>query len=79
MFTVYVLYSPGSGKHYAGMTSDLEGRLHSHNELGKGWSSRHRPWVLIFQKEFDIKAEAMRYEQWLKTGAGRDFVKQLPH
>ena len=79
MFTVYVLYSPGSGKHYTGMTSDPEGRLRSHNELGKGWTTRYRPWVLIYQKEFASRVEAARYEQWLKKGAGRGFVKKLPH
>ncbi|MGJ1269095.1 GIY-YIG nuclease family protein [Sphingobacterium spiritivorum] len=44
MFTVYVLYSGVYDKIYIGMTSDLPGRLLSHNELGtKGWTIRYRP------------------------------------
>jgi|GEM_PF-6190167 len=34
MFTVYVLYSDRYDKIYIGVTSDLGGRLLSHNELG---------------------------------------------
>jgi putative endonuclease len=51
--------------------------LLSHNQLGKDWTARHRPWTLIYTKEFDDKTEAMRYEKWLKTGKGRDFVKNI--
>ena len=79
MFTVYVLYSSSAGKHYTGFTSDLVNRLHSHNEMGKEWTARYRPWTLIYMKEFDTKLEAMRYEQWLKSGQGRAFIKTLPH
>ena len=66
-------------KHYTGFTSDTEVRLKSHNEFGKGWTARYRPWKLIYTKSFDSKADAMFYEQWLKTGAGREFIKLLPH
>jgi putative endonuclease len=79
MFSVYVLYSQTNEKHYTGFSSDLEKRLLSHNELGKGWTSRYRPWVLIFSRVFETKSEAMKFERWLKSGAGRKFIKQLPH
>jgi len=76
-YIVYILYSASSRKHYTGFTSDFNNRLVSHNELGKGWTSKFRPWKLIFQKEFDSKAEAMKYEKWLKSGVGRDFIKGI--
>ncbi|TMI66094.1 MAG: GIY-YIG nuclease family protein [Bacteroidetes bacterium] len=79
MFSVYILYSELHNKHYTGFTSDLEQRLNSHNEFGKDWTSRYRPWKLIYKKEFENKNLAMVYEKWLKTGAGRDFIKTLPH
>ena len=79
MFIVYVLYSDISQKHYTGFTSNLGERLKSHNELGKDWTARYRPWRLVFQKEFNEKQEAMVYEKWLKTGVGRSFIKALPH
>ena len=79
MYTVYVLYSSAYQKHYTGYTSDLPGRILSHNELGSGWTSRYRPWEIIYTKEFSAKSDAMRYEKWLKSGAGRAFIKGLNH
>jgi len=78
-FTVYILYSETYNKHYTGFTSDLEARIMSYNEFGHGWTSKYRPWNVIFTKEFQDKKEAMKFEKWLKSGAGRDFVKSLNH
>ena len=66
-FTVYILYSEKFNKHYTGYTSDIEMRIQSHNEFGKDWTARYRPWKLIYTKEFEIKTEAMIYEKWLKS------------
>lgn len=77
LYTVYILYSEKFNKHYTGYTSDLVQRLRSHNELGKEWTARYRPWKLIYSKEFESITEAMAHEKWLKTGAGRDFIKSL--
>ena len=78
-FTVYVLYSDTAKKHYTGFTGNLIERLKSHNELGDEWTARYRPWRLIFQKDFEAKLDAMKYEQWLKKGQGRAFNNTLPH
>jgi putative endonuclease len=78
-FTVYILYSTVHNKHYTGFTSNLEQRLLSHNELGKAFTSKFRPWKLIYTKQFNSKQEALIYERWLKTGTGRDFIKTLSH
>ena len=79
LFTVYILFSETYQKHYTGFSSNLEQRLISHNFLGNDWTAKYRPWKLIFTKEFENKADAMRYEKWLKTGIGRDFIKTLKH
>ena len=78
-FTVYILFSLSHQKHYTGFTTDPEQRLLSHNQLGKDWTSKFRPWKLIYTKQFNNKTEALLYEKWLKTGVGRDFIKTLPH
>ena len=78
-YTVYLLFSPPHGKHYTGFTSDLAQRILSHNELGHDWTSKYRPWQIIYTKIFGTKSEAMVYEKWLKTGVGRDFIKTLIH
>ncbi len=72
MFVVYVLFSEKFNKHYTGFTSNLNARLLSHNELDKkSFTSKYRPWKLIYTKDFEIKSEAMEFEKWLKTGVGR--------
>lgn len=76
-YTVYLLFSNCANRHYTGFTSNIEMRLKSHNEFGKDWTSRYRPWTLIYSKEFAKKSEAMLYEKWLKSGAGRDFINSL--
>ena len=78
-YIVYILYSALHNKHYTGYTSNIALRLKSHNEFGKGWTSKYRPWIVIYTKEFSSKQEAAEFEKWLKTGAGRDFIKTLPH
>ena len=78
-FIVYILYSEKFDKHYTGFTSNLPIRIKSHKEFVKDWTSKYRPWKLIFTKEFTIKNEAMNNEKWLKTGVVREFVTSLPH
>ncbi len=80
MFVVYVLFSAKFNKHYTGFTSNLNARLLSHNELdNKSFTSKYRPWKLIYTKDFELKSEAIEYEKWLKSGVGREFIKNLPH
>ena len=79
LFTVCILYTEKFDKNYTGFTSNLATRIKSHNEFGNDWTSKCRPWKLIFTKEFTIKSEAMHYEKWLKTGIDREFMASLPH
>jgi len=78
-FIVYILHSKKFDRYYTGHTSNIEIRLRSHNEFGKDWTARYRPWKLIYTKEFKSKKEAMEYEKWLRTGVGREFINSLPH
>jgi putative endonuclease len=78
-FQVYVLRSIKLNKIYIGVTSDLEARLKSHNELAtKGWTIKFRPWIHVHCESFALKADAMKRERDLKTGkagysSGRKF------
>jgi len=77
MFTVYALYSKLYGKIYIGMTSDINERLKSHNELGKGWTKRFRPWIIIYTEQLADKTEALKRERQLKSAAARSFIRSL--
>ncbi|WP_460543578.1 GIY-YIG nuclease family protein [Echinicola sediminis] len=71
LFTVYVLFSPSSGKTYTGMTTDLINRFHSHNTFAKkGFTIRYRPWMVIHVEFFYAQASALKREKELKTGKG---------
>jgi putative endonuclease len=76
MYYTYVLYSKEYNKIYIGFTSDLEARLHQHNHpLNRGWTSKYRPWELLYHETQNTKKEAMIREKQLKSARGRLFIK----
>ena len=76
-FYVYVLYARSSDKIYIGFTSDLEGRLLSHNHLAtKGWTIKFRPWQLLHSENFHTKKDAMAREKYLKSYRGREWIRR---
>ncbi|PTB92413.1 endonuclease [Marivirga lumbricoides] len=78
MFTVYVLYSPTFKKIYIGYTSDLSNRLASHNVYSKkGYTTRYRPWEVLYTESYIDKRAALKREKALKSARGRAFIWQL--
>jgi putative endonuclease len=78
MFYVYALYSREYKKIYIGFTSDLEKRLFSHNNgLKNSYTSKFRPWSLIYSEEISDKKSALIREKQLKTAQGREYIKSL--
>ncbi|NUM71475.1 MAG: GIY-YIG nuclease family protein [Ignavibacteriaceae bacterium] len=74
-FYVYVIKSD-EGLRYTGMTEDLEKRLAEHNNKELSfWTKRGNGWELAYFEEFENKEDALKREKWLKTGVGRDFLK----
>jgi putative endonuclease len=77
MFTTYVLLSKVSRRLYTGSTSDLERRLEQHNADVSTSTKNRGPWQLVHQENFLTLAEAVRRERYLKTGKGREELKQI--
>ncbi|MEQ8472135.1 MAG: GIY-YIG nuclease family protein [Marinoscillum sp.] len=76
MYMVYVLKSVGFGRHYTGMTDNLERRLEEHNN-GKTKSTRaYKPWVIVYSEEYQTREEARIREKYLKSGSGREWLKK---
>ncbi len=74
-YVVYILASNRTPKLYKGFTTNLIERFKSHNQLStKGWTVRFRPWRVVFVQFFLNKKEAMDFEKFLKTGAGREWI-----
>jgi putative endonuclease len=73
---VYILKN-SENKIYIGQTSDLSRRLEEHNFTGVGYTSKHRPWVLVHTEEFKTRSKAMSREKYFKTGKGRIKIKEI--
>ncbi|MBK9152421.1 MAG: GIY-YIG nuclease family protein [Saprospiraceae bacterium] len=75
-FVVYVLYSFKSQICYYGFTTDLIQRYYAHNFSNVfGFTVAHRPWVVLYSEIYASKSEALKREKFLKSGTGREWVK----
>jgi predicted GIY-YIG superfamily endonuclease len=75
--TVYIIRSnTDPSRHYTGLTSDVEARLEWHNHGPNGSTIAGRPWSLVVKIELPTERLARRFEQYLKSGSGRAFVKR---
>ena len=76
-YVVYILKSVRYQKTYVGFTSNLIQRFNAHNKQAtKGYTKRYRPWVVIYVTFFKTKSEALKKEKMLKSGKGREWIKQ---
>lgn len=74
-YYVYFLTNK-KNKHYIGCTNNLKDRLNRHN-LGQVDATKNDfPWKVKASFVFDDENKAFEFEQYLKTGAGRGFVKR---
>ena len=58
--------SPGTNKSYVGYTNNIEERLKKHNANKGAKSTKGYKWLLIYNKKFKSKSEAMSFEYKLK-------------
>ena len=76
MFYTYVLKSLSANHYYIGYTNDLEQRLKYHNSGKVNWTRQYVPWKIIYNEQFKNKDEAIRREKYLKSHAGRNWLKK---
>lgn len=75
MFTVYAIQSEVDKRIYVGFTADLNRRLKEYNS-GKTRSTKgYRPWKLIYTEETESRLIARNREKYLKSGVGKEFLK----
>ena len=79
-YTVYVLFSEKHSKIYIGYTSNLIQRFISHQALGKDWTAKFRPWIVIYCEYFSEKSDARKREMQLKQHRSRLKIRtQINH
>jgi len=76
MWYAYVLESINNQYLYTGYSDDLRRRLKEHNE-GRGgeYTKKHGKWKLIFYEAYLEKKDALKAENFFKSGYGKEILK----
>jgi putative endonuclease len=74
---LYILKSGTADRYYVGNSLSPHRRLEYHNTFEKGFTSRYRPWKIVFTKEFPSKAEAHAAETKIKGWKSRRMIERL--
>jgi len=61
---------------YVGCTNNLKDRFQRHNKGYVPATKALRPWKLIAYFAFNDEKVAFKFEKYLKTGSGREFIKK---
>jgi putative endonuclease len=77
MYYVYILKSLKDNTLYKGFTSDLSKRCAEHNSGKSNFTSTKTPWILVYFEIYSQKDIAIKREKYLKSAAGRRFIKTL--
>ena len=76
-YSVYILRSLPSQKYYVGSTGNMVQRMLFHNELGDGFTSKYRPWEIVYVRECESKVVAQQLERKIKSWKSRVMIGRL--
>jgi predicted GIY-YIG superfamily endonuclease len=76
-YYVYFLRSERDGTTYVGMATDVLARLREHNRGKSRFTRGHMPYELIYQEGPYETAEARKREKYLKSTAGKNFLRKI--
>ena len=74
-YYLYILKSLKSDKYYTGISNNPERRLEFHNTVEKGFTSRYRPWKIVFTKVYLDKLSASKAEKKIKSWKSRKMIE----
>ena len=77
MFYVYVLKSTLRNYIYVGLTNDVNRRVNQHNNKRERTTRAYAPFEIMLIEEYDSRAEARKREKYLKSGFGKEYLKNL--
>ena len=66
-YFVYVLYSVSTDTYYKGQTNDLKSRISRHNRGYENYTSKGRPWSLVWYTSKETRSDARKLERKLKN------------
>ena len=76
-YWIYILKSINYEKTYVGITNNLQRRLKEHNSGKSNYTSKFKPWKIVFTEEADDLATARKREKYFKSAAGRKKIKNI--
>ncbi len=76
-YFTYILQSEKDNSFYIGQTNDIDERLRQHNEGMSKYTSRKRPWKVVYFEVFETRERAIQRESFLKKQRNRSFYKRL--
>lgn len=76
-YYVYAIKSLKQKRIYVGISVNPEKRLIDHNRGNTSSTKPWRPWKLFYKKEFPNRTSARKEEKRLKSGYGKEYLKQI--
>jgi putative endonuclease len=77
MYHVYPITSLHRNYTYFGLTNNPDRRINQHNQGYNRTTKPYRPFKLILLESFSTQVMARAREKQLKTGVGREFLKNI--
>ena len=77
MYNVYLLQSTVDGSYYIGSSSNPARRLVEHNSGKSPYTSKKKPWIIVYTEKFHNKTEALIREKFLKKQRNKQFYERL--
>ncbi len=75
-YFVYFLKSLKNGDIYVGSTTDVSNRFALHNAGRVKSTKGYKPWILLGSIEYNSRSEAVKMEQFYKTGQQKEILKK---
>ncbi len=77
MYYIYAIKSKGHNYIYVGLTNNPERRIAEHNYEKEKTTRFYAPFEPILIEEYGTMIEAREREKYLKSGAGKEYLKSL--
>ncbi len=77
MFYVYIIQSLKDSSYYIGYSANPISRLEKHNKSRTGYTSRKKPWELVYTEGFEDKSDALKKERFIKAQKSKAFIERL--
>ncbi len=77
MYSVYAIKSIVRNYIYIGISNNIERRLEEHNSGNNRTTKPYRPFKLLLTEVYPNRPEARKREKYLKSGSGRESLKNI--